>query len=68
MTCEHTSPTNAESPSGPPGTVKVVELTLCCGQAFQAIKAPARARRVTGALLKMKKLDLAAPKKAYDGA
>ncbi len=101
----------SETPSGPPGSVKVVDFTLF-GQRFQAISAgpldpfnhaiseggttemcgwlrdkygvswqivpaifdemmagsdAARSKRVTDAMLKMVKLDIAALKAAYDG-
>lgn len=38
------------------------------GVSWQSDKDLARAKRVTEAMLKMKKMDLAALKKAYDGA
>src|SRR5437764_15391873 len=69
----------SESPSGPPGSVKVVDFTLL-GQRFQAMTAgphhavfekmmrdedPARSKKVTDAMLKMVKFDIAELEKAY---
>jgi len=61
------------SPSGPPGSVKVVDFTLRARwQIVPAImdemmrdKDPARSKRVTDAMLQMVKLDIATLEKAY---
>src|SRR5213082_2915401 len=61
----------SDSPSGPPGSVKVVEFVLC-GQPFMeemmADPDRAKAKRASDAMMKMVKLDIAALKKAYAGA
>ncbi len=63
------TPMWSESPSGPPGSVKVVDFTLV-GQRFQAMTADrnrALSKRVTDAMMTMVKFDIAAPKKAWRG-
>jgi len=54
----------SESPSGPPGSVSVVNFTLF-GQRFMSGGDPVRSKKVTDALLKMIKLDIATLEKAY---